>query len=200
MALSTVFVPGLVLFALLLAAVFTDLSSRRIPNKIVLLGWAAGVFWHTFGPVGRWAFDPFFPGAVGAYSSVLAAMALLFLFIPFYVLRVMGAGDVKLMSVVGGVFGLSEGYWTHLLGVSLLVLLCGGLLSIVRLLLAGRLAPVMANLRLILVVFTGRLAGTPAPVFDPKVDSADRMPYAVAIALGTSLYVVGKWAGWITVL
>lgn len=119
---------------------------------------------------------------------------------PFYVLRIMGAGDVKLMSVVGMFFGVSSDAWTQLIGVSLFVLAAGGLLAAARMLATGSSAAVLANLRLIFSGYAGRALGMPAPSFDPRADSADRMPYAVAIATGTLLYLVAKWAGWITVL
>jgi prepilin peptidase CpaA len=123
--------------------------------------------------------------------------ALLAGFMPFYMLRIMGAGDVKLMSVVGAFFGASTGAWVQLIGVSLFVLATGGLLAVVRMLYSRSSTAVLGNLRLMFSGYTGRMLGMPAPTFDARTDSADRMPYAVAIAAGTILYLVAKWAGWI---
>jgi len=100
------------------------------------------------------------------------------------------------MSVVGAFFGASSSAWTHLVGVSLIVLAAGGVLSIIRMLVSRRSAAVLGNLRLMLAGYSGRLTGTPGPAFDARTDTADRMPYAVAIATGTTFYVVAKWAGW----
>lgn len=177
-----------------------DVSSRRIPNFLVLGAWVSALTWHVAGPVGAWTFDPVLPGGVGFLRALLAGAILLVAFMPFYVLRIMGAGDVKLMSVVGMFFGVSSDAWTQLIGVSLFVLAAGGLLAAARMLATGSSAAVLANLRLIFSGYAGRALGMPAPSFDPRADSADRMPYAVAIATGTLLYLVAKWAGWITVL
>lgn len=190
--------PGSLLIAGLLAAIATDLRRRRIPNQLILACWAAAIGWHALGPAGAWSFDPVAPGATGLPGGLLGLAALLAAYMPFYLLRIMGAGDVKLMSVVGAFFGATSDAWTQLVGVSLTVLAAGGVLSVARMLAAGRSAAVFGNLRLIFAGLSGRAAGAPGPVFDPRTDSADRMPYALAIAAGTVFYVVGKWAGWMT--
>lgn len=156
-----------------------------------------GISWHLFAARGAWAFDPDFPGSAGAFGGIAGAFVLLLAFIPFYKLRVMGAGDVKLMSVVGAFFGASTEVWDQLIGVSLFVLAAGGVLALLRMACSGSGANVFANLRLILVGLVGRLHGASGPEFDPRTDSADRMPYAIAIALGTFAYLLGAWSGWI---
>lgn len=189
--------PGGLLAALLTCAVAIDIRSRRIPNKLIVAGWVLALGWHLLGPAGRWTFDPAEPGAVGAVGALLAGAVLLLGFLPFYLLRIMGAGDVKLMSVVGMFFGATSSAWTQLVGVSLFVLAAGGALALARIAVSRRAGAVAANLRLIFAGYSGRMLGLPAPAFDPRVDSADRMPYAIAIATGTCLYLVTKWAGWI---
>lgn len=190
--------PALALACLLMAAVRTDLSSRRIPNRLILAGWALAFAWHLAGPPGEWTFDPARPGAAGPLGALAGLVAMLLGFMPFYLLRIMGAGDVKLMSVVGAFFGASADTWTQLLGVSLFVLVAGGLLGLVRICLGRTHSSVLESFGLLRAALTGRLLGLPSPTFDPRTDTADRMPYAVAIALGSFSYVVAKWAGWIT--
>jgi len=191
-------VPGLLLLLLLGAAILTDSRHRRIPNKLILAGWSLALLWHALAAPGSWAFDPQAPGAVGAPRALLAGAVLLAAFLPFYALRIMGAGDVKLMSVVGMFFGASADAWAHLAGVSLFVLIAGGLLGLARICLGRTHSSVLASFGLLRASLTGRLLGLPSPTFDPRTDTADRMPYAVAIALGSFSYVVAKWAGWIT--
>ena len=192
--------PGILLLSVLSAAVFTDARHRRIPNKLILAGWSLALLWHLLAAPGSWAFDPQAPGAVGVVRALVAGAVLLAAFLPFYALRVMGAGDVKLMSVVGMFFGSSPGAWAQLAGVSLFVLVAGGLLGLARICLGRTQSSVLANFGLLRAALTGRLLGLPSPTFDARTDTADRMPYAVAIAAGTVLYVVSKWAGWITML
>ena len=189
-----------VLALILAAAVAHDLHTRRIPNALILAGWGMAFGWHLLSAPGAWSFDPVEPGALGLGGSLAGAAALMLAFLPFYVFRIMGAGDVKLMSVVGAFFGVSPDAWVQLPGVALTVLVCGGLLSACRMFVSRNRAQVVANLRLIGTGMIGRLSGLPAPAFDARTDSADRMPYAIAIALGTVVYVGGKWAGLITVM
>ncbi|MCM5572088.1 prepilin peptidase [Burkholderiaceae bacterium FT117] len=190
----------LALASVLLVAIFTDLRARRIPNFLVVAGWLFAAAWHGAAPVGIWAFDPQESGAVGVSGSLLGLIAMMSAFLPFYALRIMGAGDVKLLSVVGAFFGATTGDWVQLVGVSLFVLVSGGLLAISRMLARGSAAAVVNNLKVILAGYAAHGAGVPGPSFDPKAGTADRMPYAVAIATGTISYLVAKWAGWMTVL
>lgn len=190
-------IAALLLLFLLVSAVCFDVRFRRIPNLLIVIGWVAGLIWHITGFSGHWAFDPSKPGAVGAVGALLSSLVLLLAFLPLYVLRIMGAGDVKLMSVVGMFFGASGESWTQLIGVSLSVLIAGGVLAVARLFYFRSGAAVLGNLRLMFSCNNGRMLGMPAPTFDARTDSADRMPYAVAIAAGTIFYLVAKWAGWI---
>lgn len=186
--------------SVLSVAIISDLRVRRIPNSLIVAGWVMAVCWHAFSPHGAWAFDPQSPGAVGVSGAFAGLGVLLLAFLPFYALGVMGAGDVKLMSVVGAFLGATPGAWTQLAGVSLFVLAAGGLLAIFRMVFSRNGSAVFANLRLIFTGYWARASGMAGPSFDARVDSADRMPYAIAIATGTILYMVAKWAGWITAL
>ena len=194
---SMTFAPFSLLMVLLAAAVAFDLGARRIPNKLILIGLSAALVWHLIGPDGRWTFDPVQPGAVGLGGLLLGACALLLFFLPFYVLRVMGAGDVKLMAMVGAFFGARADAWVQLPGGALTVLLAGGVLSLVRMLMLPNRRVAMGNLRQILFSYAARAGGHPGPRFDPQTDSADRMPYAIAIAAGTLCYSLAESAGWL---
>ena len=193
-------IPALILITALLGAVWFDTRFRRIPNNLILAGLAASLAWQVLGPEGVWSFDPVRAGATGATGWFLGALALLLSLLPLYGLRVMGAGDVKLMALIGSIFGVRADAWVQLPAVMVFVLAAGGLLAIVRILALRSGAAVVANLRLIFSSHAARAAGQPGPVFDAGSDSVDRMPYAVAIAAGTLFYVVGKWTGWLEVL
>jgi prepilin peptidase CpaA len=193
-------VPASLILLLLGAALISDCRSRKIPNRLILTGLALAMIWQLFGPSGRWAFDPVAPGAVGPLGAIAAFAALLVAFFPFFALRIMGAGDVKLIAVIGAVFGMSLDQWTHLPGLALFILATGGALALLRIAFSRNASMVASNLRIILGGYSARVAGIPGPVFDPRVDSADRMQYAIAIAGGTTFYAVGKWSGWLQTL
>lgn len=71
-------------------AVTSDLRRHRISNFLILSG-------LTLGLLGQFYFE----GISGLGSSALGALVGLLLFLPFYAMRGMAAGDVKLMAMVG---------------------------------------------------------------------------------------------------
>jgi prepilin peptidase CpaA len=160
--------PG-VLAVLLGLAVRQDVASHRIPNAIVAFGTAVALFLHTLLPAG-----------IG-FTSALAGLGIgLAAFLPLYLLRAMGAGDVKLMAMVGAFLGPLDAFVAVLF-----TLLAGGLLALGYAIKARVLGQLVYNLRVILYT---ALAGAK---FDPRADSAARIPYSVAIACGT-----GAWLLW----
>lgn len=99
---------GFLALILALGAVEMDLRSRRIANAWLAAGWAVG-FWIQLSPGGRGA------AAFAAGSLLpLALLAVLFWF------RMLGAGDIKLLSALGGLMGASAVlqciFWSFLFG------------------------------------------------------------------------------------
>lgn len=185
-------VPWMVLLAALACAVWTDCARRRIPNRLVLVALTLGLLWHLTGPAGAWSFDAGSPGAIGLTGFVFGAAGLLILLLPLYALRVLGGGDVKLLSAIGGLCGASLEHWGHLVGIVLAVLVAGGVLAVVRMVALGITLPVMAGVLRIAGAPLARRAGRGGPHV-----TADRMPYAVAIAVGTLGYLAVREMRWI---
>jgi prepilin peptidase CpaA len=169
----------LTLAAWLAGAVWFDLRERRIPNSWVAAGLVCGVALQALAPAGAGLFDRGW-GGLGLLQALLGAAAGLALFMPLYVLRALGAGDVKLLAMVGAWLGPQL-----LLGATLLTLLFGGALSLVVMLASRSSREVLGNVRVMLTTTllsaqVGRFATLDAPSA-----SRVRLPYAVAIALGT---------------
>ena len=164
--------------ALLLAvAVGTDARWRRIPNRLIWVGIAAALVMHSVGLVletGSLA------GAM--WWSPLAGLAAGFgLLLPLYLLRAMGAGDVKLMAMVGAFVGASA-----VLTATLYTFLAGGLLALLFMLGRGVAAQTLTNLRFMLTSWGIRaVTGLGMRLEAPLQTTAARLPYALAIALGT---------------
>ena len=145
-----------------------DLRCRRIPNWLVLCGLAAGLVlnpWQTS------------LGGVG--------VALL-IYLPFYLLRGMGAGDVKLMMAVGSLCGPRD--W---LAVFVITSLLGGVIAVCMILWRNRVLETMGNLGFI---FT-RLVRLRAPYtekeeLDVRSSKGMRLPHGTVIATGALLYLV----------
>jgi len=161
----------------------SDVRECRIPNVMVLLCLCAGVVLNTVGPPnGREGLFSYYPGALGAGAALLGVLVGLAFFLPLYLLRAMGAGDVKLLGALGAFTGPVE-----IISLALSILLAGGLLAVARMLWSRNSRQVFGNVKLVLV----GLGGGTGRRFDPATQSADRMPYALAFAGGLLAY--GYW-------
>ena len=167
----------------MLMVVESDVREQRIPNVMVLFVLLAGLALNGVGPAnGREGLFSHFPGALGIGTALLGVLVGLALFLPLYLLRAMGAGDVKLLAALGAFTGPVE-----IIGLALSILVAGGVLAVLRMLWAGKSRLVLNNVKLAL----GSLGGGTSARFDPATQSADRMPYALAFAGGLLAY--GYW-------
>jgi len=181
---------GLSLLALCLAlAALSDARHRRIPNALVLVTLLAGLLLNAVGPQPFRQNDGLFamyPGALGLGSGLLGALVALLLFLPFYALRVLGAGDVKLFAAVGAFAGPAAS-----VNLALCVLVAGGVLALAYMVLARNSRLVMQNT----LEALGQMLPGSAGSFDAQIHTAWRMPYAVAIALGVAAYAAWLFSG-----
>jgi prepilin peptidase CpaA len=160
------------LVTIVVAATIFDIRYRRIPNWLVATGTAGALAFHALAPAGS--------GALFSLSGMALGLAA---FLPFYVIGVMGAGDVKLMGMVGVFLGAASTFQA-----ALATLVAGGILAVAVAVRTGVMTQLVLNVRSIVgsTVF-GTLNGT-AP--DPKqMPSIGKMPYALAIAAGTAVQI-----------
>ena len=106
-----------VLVVTLAIAAWTDYQEWRIPNRLLAPSAAVALMLSTF-----------LPGGQGIILSLLGATAGVFIFLPLYLLKGMGAGDIKLMGVIGLYVGPDL-----TLDIALLTALIGGVWVIVLL-------------------------------------------------------------------
>lgn len=174
----------LALAAWLAVAVWFDLRQRRVPNMLVANGIVWGMALQTLAPHGGGLFE-FWWGGIGAWQALLGLGAGLAMFMPLYLLRAIGAGDVKLLAMVGVWLGPQL-----LLGATLLTLLAGGVLAVVVMLASRSSRQVLTNVRVMLTTtLVGVQAGKLAPLDAPPPGSV-RLPYALPIAVGALAQVV----------
>lgn len=89
-----------IMSAFLLGAVICDFVSHRLPNLYLLSGLLGAIVIHAW--LAGWG--GILIGATGLLTGFM-------LFIPFYALGGMAAGDVKLLAVVGGFLGMTGVIW-----------------------------------------------------------------------------------------
>jgi prepilin peptidase CpaA len=100
---------------------------------------------------------------------------------------VMGAGDVKLMAMVGSFLGASATF-----GALIATVVTGGVLALAFAVCSGRLMRLVQN---VTMMFRGTLLTFATGVGGLTVHggpSAGRMPYGIAIAVGTIGYLLLK--------
>jgi prepilin peptidase CpaA len=107
------------------------------------------------------------------------------IFLPFYLVRGMAAGDVKMMAVVGFFTGPTEAFQ-----IAVFTWCAGGVMALHLILLRSRLRLALVNIgHLVSGLLTPgtKLSGTALP------QSAGSMPYGVAIAAGTIVVLVTRY-------
>lgn len=185
----SIWIPSASLVVLLSLALWQDVCSRRIQNGLVLAGLLVGVACNIFSLNGPAMFGV---GGIGLSNSLLGALSGLTIMLPLYFLRAMGGGDVKLMAAIGAFLGPMQVF-----GAALLTFVSGGMLSLIAALWSGSFSRVLGNLRLMsMVAMSGRSTGLSLK----DVQTTGRLPYAIAITIGTGLQVwLAARGGWVFV-
>jgi prepilin peptidase CpaA len=150
-------------------AAITDVYSRRIPNLLVIAGLIAGIVLNVW--LGGW---------LGLKDPVLGFGLALLIYVPLFIVRAMGGGDVKLMAAAGAILGPRE--WFTLF---IFASIAGGAIALGMLLTRQALGPAFGNILYILK----ELAHFRAPyksnaALDVASPKALTMPHGIAIAAG----------------
>lgn len=150
-------------------AAITDAYSRRIPNVLVLAGLIAGFVLNVW--LGGW---------LGLKDPILGFGLALLIYVPLFIVRAMGGGDVKLMAAAGAIIGPSQ--WFTLF---IFASIAGGAIALGMLLTRQTLGPAFGNIMYILK----ELAHFRAPyksnaALDVASPKALTMPHGIAIAAG----------------
>jgi prepilin peptidase CpaA len=164
----------MVLLALLVAAALYDVRFRRIPNWLTVLGVIVGfVINGLIGP------------PEGGLLFSLEGLAVGFgVYLVLYVLRAMGAGDVKLMAAVGAMVGFERWF-----GIFFVTAIVGGIMALVMVTVRGRLNKTLWNVGFILSEMRhGRPAYVGKEELDVRSPRAMGLPHGAVIAVATVFY------------
>jgi prepilin peptidase CpaA len=153
--------------ALVCAAAGSDIDSRRIPNVLVATGMAAAL-----------AAQLWLHGLqAGATTWATGAATGFVMLLPFYLLRGMAAGDVKLLTMVGAWLGTVSTF-----EVALATFLIGGIWALVAVAYRRRVGKLLFNAAFVVARWRSARG---LHRNSPQMDSVGSLPYGVAIAAGT---------------
>jgi prepilin peptidase CpaA len=166
-------------FSLLLVASITDLRSNRIPNLLTFSTMLAGLVYHSV-----------INGLDGLMLSAQGLILGIALLILPYLAGGMGAGDAKLMGAVGGLLGPKDVFHSFLFSA-----IVGGFYALAVILInrqnfKGIVGETLESIRSTML----NMKLTLGP--DLQKNAKPRLCYGLAIALGTSFYILAKIFGY----
>ena len=168
-----------VLVVLVLTAAASDVRSHKIPNRLIGLGLVMAAVAGCIQDGGT--------GLLVAGAGFVVGLAV---WLPMYLLRTLGAGDVKLMAMVGAFLGPMA-----VLSATLLTFLAGGVLALAYAVSKGSLGRLLSNVRGMLYGAVAEMVLTHTTTVLAPATSIGRLPYAVAIAAGTLGQIVLQLTG-----
>jgi prepilin peptidase CpaA len=170
-----------VLAALLATAAVIDWRTYRIPNWLTVGGMALGLLGNT-------AADGLMSGLLPALAGLALGVAVL---LPLYALRLMGAGDVKLMAAAGAFIGAPE-----ILYAVLFTFIAGGAVALAfaayRKALRRMAGNVLDTVRF--MAFAAVIGLKPEPA--AQRPSVGKLPYGCSIAAGTVVWLAARHMGY----
>ncbi len=172
-----------VLFALLVLAAVTDYRTYKIPNWLTFSGVAFGLIYNT-----AWPALPH-TGFLWAFGGLLLGFLLM---LPLYALRAMGAGDVKLMAMVGAFLGVGD-----TLHAALYVFIAGGVAALAFAFFNKALGRMIGNIKDAIQMMAFSVIGGIRPHAHIEAGkSVGKLPFGVSISIGTISYVVARQLGY----
>jgi len=163
----------ILLLVYLIIAVCIDMRERRIPNKLIGIGLLSGIILIVLQMNNIYLYD-----RVGAFFLGIAI-----LFIPF-AMGGIGAGDVKLLGLVGLFVGIKT-----LINISLISFLIGGAFALIVLALA-RLKQ-FKNIHTVGVSFINSILTKRLLLGE---EGKLTLPFSIPIGIGTFIVVIFKWS------
>lgn len=161
---------------ILIYAAYRDIRERKIPN--VLIG---------TGLLGICVFRYLEESSLGIAKMFLSFLLSVGVFLPLFFIHAIGAGDIKLFSLIAAMHGLKEAFQ-----VCILWFLLSGVVSLWKLLFKRRFNQRLAYAWSYMI--TGRAAHM--PYYDRKRDGTkDTIPLAPFLALAYAVAGYGRWKG-----
>jgi prepilin peptidase CpaA len=168
----------LMLAMIVVVAAVYDFRYRRIPNWLVLTGLVLALVVNTF--LAGWG---------GLELSLIGAGIAFAVYFPLYLLRGMGAGDVKLMAAIGALVG-----WRDWIAILFLTAIVGGIAAVALLARRSQLRRGFSNAGyLVLQLLSFRLPYARREELDIQSEKSVKLPHGVMIAWGSLLFLGAYW-------
>lgn len=171
--MSKLFIADYVLIVVLTVAAISDVRYRKVRNWLTVPAMVVGLLLAVFHANGQ----------LGAVDSLKGLGIMLLLGLFAWVIRVFGAGDAKLLAVVGSFVGGSA-----VGGVLMSIAVTGGVMAMA---VVFKRHGVIGGLKRIVCGFATMWVSksVTAGVIDEKAES---VPYSLAIAVGTLIWMVAR--------
>jgi prepilin peptidase CpaA len=158
-----------------LTAAVSDVRQRRIPNALTYSSMIAGLALQTV-----------LYGQAGLLRSLAGGLSFGGVFLVFYLIRAMGAGDVKLAAALGFIVGLPAS-----VPLMFATAVAGGILAVLYMVRSGQTKRTL--LRTLSVIRHHARHGLEAhPEVNLDNSQAARMPYGLAFAMGTMYWALSS--------
>lgn len=160
------------LLLIVLTAAVSDIRSRSIPNWLTLGGIVAGLALNTYTT-----------GLAGLKFSAIGFGVAALIFLPLFMIRFLGGGDVKLMAAVGACAGAA-----NLFAIFIFDAIFGGIAALILIIVRGRGKHTLRNIgQMIASLFKGKAPYTQNEELEAGGEKSLGMPRAVTIAAATML-------------
>lgn len=151
-----------------------DLLQEKVDNRLICLGIGCGFFLNIF-----------HSGAAGILQFFSGAFFPLLFLLPLFYFRMIGGGDIKLLSVLGGILGCPEVF-----SLLLFTFLTGAILSLAFLISCGNLKERISYF--ISYFYSCRGKGSWKP-YRRKGLEPENFHFTVPIFIGSILFTGGIW-------
>ena len=155
---------------ILVIAIYSDYTSYKVKNSIIWSGLSIGIIVQFF-----------YNGLDGIFQWFLGISLPICLLWFLFRYRMLGAGDIKLFSVIGGLYGPLA-----VINIIILAFLAGGLLSIIRLI---QVRNFKSRLQYLAVYIQNQYEKTGIEKYYIKERDGTKMTIHFAVAIGIGVFV-----------
>ncbi len=172
-----------VLFILLVIASISDYRTFKITNWLTVGGIVFALGYNTIVHFSR---DQGFLWALGGLAIGFFSM------LPAYLLKIMGAGDVKLMAMVGAFLGVTDAWHAVIFS-----FIAGGVGAVIFAVFNKGFTQMLGNVKNITQVMVySAMGGFKPDVQIESNQSVGKLPYGICISIGSITYIVSKQLGY----